>query len=39
MGTVIESGYTRNPSHTTIACLSGLGIQDLLAVNQFWADL
>lgn len=39
IGTVLKSGFDRNPAQITIASLSGLGIQDLMAVNQFWGNL
>ncbi|MEJ2018411.1 MAG: ornithine cyclodeaminase family protein [Maritimibacter sp.] len=40
--TEIGSVLTRDPGNrqaTTVACLSGLGVQDLTTVNAFWAEL
>lgn len=39
LGSLVDGKFTRDPQQTTIACLSGLGIQDLTAVNQFWGAL
>ena len=32
-------GETKSQANTTVACLSGLGVQDLTAVNGFWHKL
>lgn len=29
----------KGKTNTTVACLSGLGVQDLTAVNEFWGEL
>ena len=39
IGAVLKNGIDRDPEQTTITCLSGLGIQDLTAVNQLWGNL
>jgi len=39
IGAVLNKSIDRDPEQTTIACLSGLGIQDLTAVNQLWGNL
>jgi ornithine cyclodeaminase/alanine dehydrogenase-like protein (mu-crystallin family) len=36
IGAALESKYVRESTATTIACLCGLGIQDLTAVAHFW---
>lgn len=33
------TGKAGKGANTTVACLSGLGLQDLTAVNEFWAKL
>ena len=39
IGLALESGIVRTDSQTTIACLSGLGIQDLTAIKQLFGKL
>lgn len=38
IGSMIDTD-TKNQRNTTVACLSGLGVQDLTAVNEFWGKL
>ncbi len=35
----LGEGHVKSRAKTTVACLSGLGVQDLTAVNGFWAKL
>ncbi|MEL0436173.1 ornithine cyclodeaminase family protein [Phycobacter sp. K97] len=39
LGTALETEMTPHPSCTSIACLSGLGVQDLTAVQAIWPAL
>lgn len=39
IGSVLQDGFDRKSTDTTVACLSGLGIQDLTAVVHLWRKL
>ncbi|MEX5563177.1 hypothetical protein SM764_07125 [Pseudophaeobacter sp. 1A16562] len=39
IGAALKAGTCKNPERTSIACLSGLGVQDLTAVNAIWPKL
>ncbi|UWR11709.1 ornithine cyclodeaminase family protein [Sulfitobacter mediterraneus] len=39
IGTCLTQGTAREPEDITLACLSGLGIQDLTAVRHLWQKL
>lgn len=39
LGSLVDRQFLRHPNDTTIASLSGLGVQDLTAANQFCGAL
>ena len=39
LGAALEAKMAPDPDRTSIACLSGLGVQDLTAVQAIWPDL
>jgi ornithine cyclodeaminase len=39
LGAALGATVSQDPHRTSIVCLSGLGVQDLTAVQAIWQDL